>query len=183
MLTSCVILEEYILKMWLRHLCCSFGFFFLKHLFVMYYEFLYCVHVLYVYIQRLTHGAEPFLRSRQLCSHSKTSQDFMEPEGSLLCSQEPSTGPYPEPDQSNPSHPIVSHTYTETRLQISAFFCFNDAPFRSIRSPVPASIYNQSCSYPVKFNLRVLCTQFYSLAFFVLLDTCWNLNISPRSFS
>jgi hypothetical protein len=23
----------------------------------------------------------------------------MEPEGSLLCSQEPSTGPYPEPDQ------------------------------------------------------------------------------------
>jgi hypothetical protein len=26
----------------------------------------------------------------------------METEGSLLCSQEPSTGPYPEPDQSNP---------------------------------------------------------------------------------
>jgi hypothetical protein len=30
----------------------------------------------------------------------------MEPEGSLPCSQEPSIGPYPEPDQSNPSHPI-----------------------------------------------------------------------------
>jgi hypothetical protein len=26
----------------------------------------------------------------------------MEPEGSLLCSQEPSTGPYPEPDKSHP---------------------------------------------------------------------------------
>jgi hypothetical protein len=27
----------------------------------------------------------------------------MEPEGSLLCSsQEPSTGPYPEPDESSP---------------------------------------------------------------------------------
>jgi hypothetical protein len=25
----------------------------------------------------------------------------MEPEGSLLCSQESSTGPYPEPDQSD----------------------------------------------------------------------------------
>jgi hypothetical protein len=32
----------------------------------------------------------------------------MEPEGSLPCSQEPSTGPYPAPDQSNPYHPILS---------------------------------------------------------------------------
>jgi hypothetical protein len=51
-------------------------------------------------IRSLTHGAEPFLRSRQLCSYSRTSQHFMEPEGSSSCSQEPSTGPYPEPDQS-----------------------------------------------------------------------------------
>jgi hypothetical protein len=32
----------------------------------------------------------------------------MEPEGSLACSQEPSTGPYPEPDRSSPYHPILS---------------------------------------------------------------------------
>jgi hypothetical protein len=30
----------------------------------------------------------------------------MEPEGSLPCLQGPSTGPYPEPDQSSPYHPI-----------------------------------------------------------------------------
>jgi hypothetical protein len=31
----------------------------------------------------------------------------MEPEGSLPCSQEPSTDPYPETDRSNPYHPIL----------------------------------------------------------------------------
>jgi hypothetical protein len=30
----------------------------------------------------------------------------MEPECSLLYSQEPSTSPYPEPDQTMPPHPI-----------------------------------------------------------------------------
>jgi hypothetical protein len=35
------------------------------------------------YIHSPTHGAEPFLRSHQLCSYSKISQQFMEPEGSL----------------------------------------------------------------------------------------------------
>jgi hypothetical protein len=34
----------------------------------------------------LTHGAEPFLRSCQLCSHSRNSQHFMEPKSSLSCS-------------------------------------------------------------------------------------------------
>jgi hypothetical protein len=29
---------------------------------------------------------------------------FMGPEGSLTCSQQPATGPLPEPDQSNPHH-------------------------------------------------------------------------------
>jgi hypothetical protein len=32
----------------------------------------------------------------------------MEPDDSLPCSQEPSTGPYPEPDRSSPYYPILS---------------------------------------------------------------------------
>jgi hypothetical protein len=31
----------------------------------------------------------------------------MEPEGSLLHSQEPATGPYPEPDEPNPHLPTL----------------------------------------------------------------------------
>jgi hypothetical protein len=50
----------------------------------------------------LTHGAEP-----KWCSHSRT-QQFVEPEGSIPCSQEPSTGPYPQPYQINPHHSILS---------------------------------------------------------------------------
>jgi hypothetical protein len=53
-----------------------------------------------------THGAEPFLRSRQLCRLS--TQHFMEPKDSMPCSQEPSSSPYPEPYQSSPHHPILS---------------------------------------------------------------------------
>jgi hypothetical protein len=54
-------------------------------------------------------GTEPFLRGRQLRSYSRISQHFMTPEYSLPCSQEPSSGPYPEPHQSSPYHPITSH--------------------------------------------------------------------------
>jgi hypothetical protein len=35
----------------------------------------------------------------------------MEPESSLPHTQEPSTGPYPEPDQSGPYHLILSKIY------------------------------------------------------------------------
>jgi hypothetical protein len=56
----------------------------------------------------LTYRAEPFLRIWQSCNYSRTSQHFKEPEGSIPRSQEPSTGPYPEPVRSSPYRPILS---------------------------------------------------------------------------
>jgi hypothetical protein len=38
-------------------------------------------------------------------SYSRNSLHFMEPEGSLSCSEEPATNPYTEPDASNPPCP------------------------------------------------------------------------------
>jgi hypothetical protein len=66
----------------------------------------------------LTYGAELFLRSHQLCSHSRTSQHFKEPEGSSPCSQEPSTGPYPEPDRSSPHNLVRSTLILSTHLRL-----------------------------------------------------------------
>jgi hypothetical protein len=55
----------------------------------------------------LTHGAEPFLRSRQLCSYSRTSQHFYGTQRFITALHKPSTGPYPEPNRSNPYNPIL----------------------------------------------------------------------------
>jgi hypothetical protein len=48
------------------------------------------------------HGAESFFRNRQSLIYSRIFQNFMESEGSVPRSQEPSTGSHPEPDESSP---------------------------------------------------------------------------------
>jgi hypothetical protein len=67
------------------------------------------ISFLRIHLTNELHWAEPFLRSRQLHSHSRISQHFMETEGSLPCSQEPSTGPYPAAEQSSPVHTTPSY--------------------------------------------------------------------------
>jgi hypothetical protein len=57
----------------------------------------------------------------------------MEPEGSLPCSQQLSTGPFPEPDRSSPYHPIPSlqdpTTHVLVFLVVSFFLAFPPIPY------------------------------------------------------
>jgi hypothetical protein len=89
------------------------------------------------------HGAEPFLRSRQSLSYSRISQHYMEPEGSLPRSQEPSTGPYPQPDQCSPRHPILS-----------SFLRFILILLSHLR------LYLSSGPFPSGFRMKLLIMQF-----------------------
>jgi hypothetical protein len=57
------------------------------------------------------HGAESFLRSMQSLSYSRNCMLSAEPEGSLLCSQEPAIGPCPKADESTAHVPILILSY------------------------------------------------------------------------
>jgi hypothetical protein len=56
----------------------------------------------------LLHGAGYYLKSWLSLSASKNTLLFMEPEGSVPCSQKPATGPYPEPAESSSPHRSLS---------------------------------------------------------------------------
>jgi hypothetical protein len=101
-----------------------------------------------------THGSEPFLRSCQVCSYSRTSQHFMEPEVSLLCSQEPSTGPYSEPDDT--VHTILSYlskiyfniVHPPVTLFLTVSFLLMFPPISYMHSSSPQSCYVPYTSHP-----------------------------------
>jgi hypothetical protein len=105
----------------------------------------------HTYTFLLTHGAEPFLRRSQMCSFSRISQRFMEPEGSLSCSQELSTGPYPEPDHSNPYHPTLSILILSTHLCLhlpSGLFPSGVPPISYMHSSPPFVLHALPLPHP-----------------------------------
>jgi hypothetical protein len=58
----------------------------------------------------LPYGAKPFLRSCQFTGTQELPSTLWNPTDHYRCSQEPSNGPYPEPDRSSPHHPLYVTT-------------------------------------------------------------------------
>jgi hypothetical protein len=75
-----------------------------------------CAELIYL----LIYGAEPFLRICQLCSYSRISQHFKEPEGLLPCSQSPPLVPILS--HINPVHTIPSY-FSEMYFNIVTHLC------------------------------------------------------------
>jgi hypothetical protein len=71
----------------------------------------------------------------------------MESEGSLPCSQEPSTSPYPEPDYSSLYHPILRPILTLSTLVVSFFR--DSSPLSYMHYFSPHSCYIPCTSHPL----------------------------------
>jgi hypothetical protein len=94
----------------------------------------------------LTHEAEPFLRSRQFCSHSRTSQHFMEPMVHYRVHKSPPL--LPIRSQISPVHTIPSYL----RSYVLVF------PVVSFLQPFPPI---PSCIHVIP--IRVTCLAYHTL--------------------
>jgi hypothetical protein len=118
------------------------------------------------------HGAQPFSRGRQLHSYPRSSENSMEPEGSLPGSQELSTGSYPESDQSSLYYPILSFPNISLKISIYLRLGLPSGPFP------PGFLTN--IIYSLRFDpIRSICpAHLVLLDFFNLLSFHFSLQCS-----
>jgi hypothetical protein len=93
--------------------------------------------------------------------YSRTSQHFMEPKGSLPCSQEPSpSGPYPQPDWSSPYHPIspisILRLSTHLRLSLPSGLIPSGFPTNNLCALLITSIHATCPAHLILFDLIFL---------------------------
>jgi hypothetical protein len=121
-------------------------------------------------VQWLTdiHRAQPIFRWRHLRSYSVTSQHFMEPKISLPCSQEPSTGPYPEPDQPIPPN----LTYLSYIVTLSSHLCLG-LPSGLFPSGFPTNSHMHSSSPFVLHALVISSALTWSFSIYLAKSTSY----------
>jgi hypothetical protein len=106
-------------------------------------------YVLQTQCRALTSWRWALLEKPPIVQLLKNFQHFMEPEGSLPCSQEPSTGPYPQPNQSSQYQPIL---YRRSILILPIYLRLG-IPIGLLPSGFPTSI-----SYALIFPIRATCS-------------------------
>ena len=87
---------------------------------------------------------------RSVFSYSRNSPHFMEPEGSLLHSQEPATCPYPEPQ---PTRPCPHPTYLRYILILSSLLCLG-LPSGLLPSGFPTKTLYAPLLSPIRATFR-----------------------------
>jgi hypothetical protein len=91
--------------------------------------------------------------SLEATSRSSTqifSQQFSEPEDSLPCSHEPSTGTYPQPDESSPYHPILLSKFHFNIIlpPMSRSSCWSLSFWLSQQNTVSTGFRSHACYMP-----------------------------------
>jgi hypothetical protein len=92
----------------------------------------------------LTYGAAPFLRSRQLCSHLRTSQNFMDKKVHYRVHKSPPMVPILS--QIDPVHTIPSHSISLRPVLILSI---------QIRLGLPSGLF--SSGFPTNILHGILC--------------------------
>jgi hypothetical protein len=100
----------------------------------------------------------------------------MEPEGSLPRSQEPSTGPYTEPDRSSPYHPILFLHFNilHSRLGLASGLFPSGLPTNILYdfhfSPILATFHVHLIFLGTLVTIRIITKTQSSVSYFQLLN-------------
>jgi hypothetical protein len=107
--------------------------------------------LIYILTYLLTELSPPW-EAANCAAIQEIPSNFKKPEGSSPCSQEPSTGPYPEPVWSSPYHPIKAYLYIIKKIisyhtENTLCVYYEDQPVNDVKSWV---------GYSVMFSVLIL---------------------------
>jgi hypothetical protein len=121
------------------------------------------------------HGADSLLRSQELLTHSRNSQLFMGPKGSLPCSQEPVIVLYPKRDESS-SDPSTHFDIILTFKSRSSVWFFFPSNFPT--KTLYACLFSPRCA---SYSAHPIPLDFFILIIFGEEYKLWNSSLSSFS--